>query len=248
MMVPALSLIGEMVTEMGNSSPFLRRRIDLAVSVAPSAARAFPVPYIRTTSSTTKSGSSSTPRVREPIALWRSPLPRPWWIGSAAASIFSPRGSQATPSTARSGCSSGWWIARSHRTFRFGISRYAPTVPSVDPTLSSTGSATCMSALRANCSRIPASSTRGHLLPYRASRSDCSRCNLKARCTPSTSRKVTRDVDEDVRDRVRALANTAAFQQSRRERKKVEMRFAHMKRILKLDRLRLRGVLCMLRD
>jgi IS5 family transposase len=30
--------------------------------------------------------------------------------------------------------------------------------------------------------------------------------------------------------------------QSRRERKKVEMRFAHMKRIFKLDRLRLRGL------
>jgi hypothetical protein len=55
-------------------------------------------------------------------------------------------------------------------------------------------------------------------------------------------RKVTRDVDEEVRDRVRAFANTEAFQQSRRERKKVEMRFAHMKRILKLDRLRLRGL------
>jgi DDE family transposase len=53
---------------------------------------------------------------------------------------------------------------------------------------------------------------------------------------------VTRDIDEDVRDRVRALANTEAFQQSRRERKKIEMRFAHMKRILKLDRLRLRGL------
>jgi hypothetical protein len=55
-------------------------------------------------------------------------------------------------------------------------------------------------------------------------------------------RKVTRDVNEDVRDRVRALANTEAFQQSSRERKKVEMRFAHMKRILRLDRLRLRGL------
>jgi hypothetical protein len=55
-------------------------------------------------------------------------------------------------------------------------------------------------------------------------------------------RKVTRDIDEEVRDRVRALANTKAFQQSRRERKKVEMLFAHMKRILKLDRLRLRGL------
>jgi hypothetical protein len=38
------------------------------------------------------------------------------------------------------------------------------------------------------------------------------------------------------------MANTEAFQQSRRERKKIEMRFAHMKRILKLDRLRLRGL------
>ena len=45
-----------------------------------------------------------------------------------------------------------------------------------------------------------------------------------------------------MRDRVRALANTEAFQQSRRERKKIEMRFAHMKRILRLDRLRLRGL------
>ena len=45
-----------------------------------------------------------------------------------------------------------------------------------------------------------------------------------------------------MRDHVRALANTEAFQLSCRERKKVEVRFAHMKRILKLDRLRLRGL------
>ena len=45
-----------------------------------------------------------------------------------------------------------------------------------------------------------------------------------------------------MRDRVRALANTEAFQLSRRERKKVEMAFAHLKRILKIDRLRLRGL------
>lgn len=54
--------------------------------------------------------------------------------------------------------------------------------------------------------------------------------------------KITRDVNEDVRDRVRALANTEAFEKSCRERKKIEMRFAHMKRILRLDRLRLRGL------
>src|SRR5215475_3685216 len=83
---------------------------------------------------------------------------------------------------------------------------------------------------------------QGHILPYRANKSDCSACALKPKCTTAPTRKVTRDVNEDVRDRVRALANTEAFQQSRRERKKVEMRFAHMKRILKLDRLRLRGL------
>jgi Transposase DDE domain len=77
---------------------------------------------------------------------------------------------------------------------------------------------------------------------YRASKSDCSTCSLKPKCTTAIVRKVTRDIDEDVRERVRALANTEAFEQSRRERKKVEMRFAHMKRIFKLDRLRLRGL------
>lgn len=80
------------------------------------------------------------------------------------------------------------------------------------------------------------------ILYYRANRIDCSTCSLKPTCTTAIVRKVTRDIDEDVRERVRALANTEAFQQSRRERKKVEMRFAHMKRIFKLDRLRLRGL------
>jgi IS5 family transposase len=83
---------------------------------------------------------------------------------------------------------------------------------------------------------------QGHIVYYRANRHDCSACSLKPKCTTAPMRKVTRDVNEDVRDRVRVLANTEAFQQSSRERKKVEMRFAHMKRILRLDRLRLRGL------
>jgi hypothetical protein len=83
---------------------------------------------------------------------------------------------------------------------------------------------------------------QGHIVYYRASKSDCSTCSLKPKCTTAVSRKITRDLNEDLRDRVRALANTEAFQRSRRERKKVEMRFAHMKRILRLDRLRLRGL------
>jgi transposase len=83
---------------------------------------------------------------------------------------------------------------------------------------------------------------QGHIVYYRANKNDCSACLLKPKCTTAPRRKVTRDVNEDVRDSVRALAKTEAFQNSSRERKKVEMRFAHMKRILKLDRLRLRGL------
>lgn len=83
---------------------------------------------------------------------------------------------------------------------------------------------------------------QGHIIYYRASRRDCSACSLKAKCTTAPMRKVTRDLNEDLRDQVRALVNTDAFRQSSRERKKVEMRFAHMKRIFKLDRLRLRGL------
>jgi transposase len=83
----------------------------------------------------------------------------------------------------------------------------------------------------------------GRTLYYRARKPDCEACPLKPRCCPKApSRRVPRDIDEDVRDHVRALAHTKAFERSRDERKKVEMAFAHLKRILKLDRLRLRGL------
>lgn len=78
---------------------------------------------------------------------------------------------------------------------------------------------------------------------YRARKPDCDACALKPQCCPNAPhRRLPRDIDEPVRDRVRALAKTPAFKRSRDERKKVEMAFAHMKRIFKLDRLRLRGL------
>ena len=46
---------------------------------------------------------------------------------------------------------------------------------------------------------------------------------------------------EGARNLARAIAEDDEWSTSRRERKKVEMLFAHLKRILKLDRLRLRG-------
>ena len=77
---------------------------------------------------------------------------------------------------------------------------------------------------------------------YRASKLDCVDCSLKPQCCPNApARKVLRSIHEGARDLARDLASTDAYVTSRRERKKVEMLFAHLKRILKLDRLRLRG-------
>jgi transposase len=77
---------------------------------------------------------------------------------------------------------------------------------------------------------------------YRASKADCDHCALKTSCCPNTpARKVTRSIYEGARDFARDIAKTDAYVTSRRQRKKVEMLFAHLKRILKLDRLRLRG-------
>lgn len=80
------------------------------------------------------------------------------------------------------------------------------------------------------------------VIRYRASTLDCAPCPLKPRCCPNTpARKVPRSIHEGARDLARAIATTDAYATSRRERKKVEMLFAHLKRILRLDRLRLRG-------
>ena len=77
---------------------------------------------------------------------------------------------------------------------------------------------------------------------YRARKTDCDACDLRSRCRPGDAgRKVLRSIHEGARDLARDLSKTDAYVTSRRERKKVEMLFAHLKRILKLDRLRLRG-------
>jgi transposase len=82
----------------------------------------------------------------------------------------------------------------------------------------------------------------GATLLYRASKYDCDMCALKSRCCPNTpARKIPRSIHEGARDMARDIAKTDAYRTSRRQRKKVEMLFAHLKRILRLDRLRLRG-------
>ncbi len=80
------------------------------------------------------------------------------------------------------------------------------------------------------------------MLRYRASKLDCDTRPLKQRCCPNApARKILRSIHKGARDIARDIATTEAYVTSRREQKKVEMLFAHLKRILKLDRLRLRG-------
>ena len=82
----------------------------------------------------------------------------------------------------------------------------------------------------------------GTTLLYLARKHDCDGCKLRAQCCPKVPfRKIPRDRHEAARDVARSYVGTEPFEQSRRERKKIEMRFAHLKRILRLGRLRLRG-------
>lgn len=82
----------------------------------------------------------------------------------------------------------------------------------------------------------------GKTLLYRASKLDCDVCPLRQKCCPKEpARKIPRDIHERARDIARSFVGTEAFEQSRRDRKRIEMRFAHLKRILRLGRLRLRG-------
>jgi len=84
--------------------------------------------------------------------------------------------------------------------------------------------------------------TQADTIIYRSSQRTCASCPLKPRCCPNTPmRKIARSLYEQSRAVARRIADTAAYRQSRKDRKKVEVLFAHLKRILKLDRLRLRG-------
>ena len=77
---------------------------------------------------------------------------------------------------------------------------------------------------------------------YRALRADCMNCPSKAKCCPhSEARAIHREKYEIVRDFARQCTASEFNPTAQRRRKKVEMLFAHLKRILGLGRLRLRG-------
>lgn len=78
---------------------------------------------------------------------------------------------------------------------------------------------------------------------YLASTLDCSKCPLKQKCCPNMlARRIPRDVNEAARDVARSFVDTPEFERSSDERKKVEMRFAHLKTHHRFERMRLRGL------
>ena len=82
-----------------------------------------------------------------------------------------------------------------------------------------------------------------HAIRYIASVLDCRSCSLKPSCCPNMpSRRIVRDINEDARDVARRKMKTKAFLKSRDERKRVEMRFAHLKTHHGFERMRLRGL------
>jgi transposase len=82
-----------------------------------------------------------------------------------------------------------------------------------------------------------------HGIRYMASLLDCRGCELKSKCCPNTiSRRIVRYLNEDARDLARRKMKTKAFARSRNHRKRVEMRFAHLKTHHGFERLRLRGL------
>ena len=83
----------------------------------------------------------------------------------------------------------------------------------------------------------------GKTLLYRSSKRDCDPCPLKPKCCPrAPSRKIPRDINEAARDHARSLNGSEAYNQSTRDRKKIERLFGEAKRNLAMTRLRLRGL------
>ncbi len=85
--------------------------------------------------------------------------------------------------------------------------------------------------------------SKDDVIRYLAALADCRACPLKSACCPNmASRRIMRDIDEDARDVARRKMKTKAFLKSRDLRKRVEMRFGHLKTHHRFDRMRLRGL------
>ena len=99
-----------------------------------------------------------------------------------------------------------------------------------------------LNQIRRNYSDPNRSPTGKGVAKYQALKHTCQVCPSKMKCCPNAdARKITREEHEDARQVARDIAKTRQYDISMKLRKKVEMLVAHLKRILGLGRLRLRG-------
>jgi len=85
----------------------------------------------------------------------------------------------------------------------------------------------------------------GATLLYRASKYDCDASALKPRCCPNApARKIPHSIYESACDMARDIARSDAGRMARKQLKKIEMLFARLKRIMRLDRWRPGGPNC----
>jgi hypothetical protein len=75
---------------------------------------------------------------------------------------------------------------------------------------------------------------------YRTTESQCRGCPVKRKCTPGANRRISVSWYEPARQAVRELGKTPPYQQSRRERNKVEALFSELKQRVGLRQVRLR--------
>ena len=81
----------------------------------------------------------------------------------------------------------------------------------------------------------------GATMLFVASKRDCDRCALNSRRCPKQASRKYRAQSMRALATCRQVARSWEGRTSRRLRKMIEMLFAHLKRVLKLDRLRFRG-------
>ena len=85
--------------------------------------------------------------------------------------------------------------------------------------------------------------TKENTVIYRSKKTDCDQCHLKEKCCPNTdTRKIARSIFEESRAVARNITESEIYRDTFKQRKKVEVLFAHLKRDGHLRRLRLRGL------
>jgi hypothetical protein len=153
-----------------------------------------------------------------------------------------PIGSQPIPPTVSANCLHGCWVKASRRIFTVW-ERY----PSADGMFSRSEftydtERDVYICPKGRPLRTSGTVHDGRVGNYLSQPQDCRACTVKQRCTRAPFKKIARDINEDARNHARSLKGTIEFERSSNARKKVEMRFAHLKVQHGFERMRLRGL------